>query len=95
MLKSDGHIVIVDFGLVKVFTSESEKECPGEIEERIHDPRATSRCGTVCYMAPEVLHREEYDYKADWWSLGICVYAMLQGGVRIFMLDLICIDKVL
>jgi serine/threonine protein kinase len=64
MLKSDGHIVIVDLGLLKVFgdTLESEKERPGATKE-IGEPRATSRCGTVCYMAPEVLNREEYDLR--------------------------------
>jgi serine/threonine protein kinase len=96
MLKSDGHIVIVDLGLLKVFgdTLESEKERPGATKE-IGEPRATSRCGTVCYMAPEVLNREEYDFKADWWSLGICVYAMLQGDVRMLMSDSVCTHKII
>lgn len=31
-------------------------------------------------MAPEVIHRFEYDTKADIWSLGILMYSLLTGG---------------
>jgi len=35
-------------------------------------------CGTLLYIAPEVLN-ERYDFKADVWSLGIILYLMLSG----------------
>lgn len=42
-----------------------------------------SRRGTVCYMAPEVNHLlagETYDaYKADIYSLGMCLYVLIFG----------------
>ena len=36
-------------------------------------------CGTIEYMAPEILNRTRYDEKADIWSLGILLYEMLHG----------------
>lgn len=32
-------------------------------------------------MAPEVLHSENYDYKADLWSIGAIFYEFLHGRV--------------
>ncbi len=36
-------------------------------------------CGTLEYMAPEVLQRGNYDEKVDVWALGILLYEMLHG----------------
>ena len=30
-----------------------------------------SFCGTVEYMAPEVVNRKGHDSSADWWSYGV------------------------
>lgn len=39
---------------------------------------ASTHCGTESYMACEVLQKKRYDpFKADVWSLGICLYVML------------------
>merc|ERR1712003_482871 len=37
------------------------------------------RCGTVGYVAPELLTGQDHDAKADMWSLGSVVYSMLTG----------------
>ena len=35
--------------------------------------------GTVLYMSPEILKKEEYNYKCDLWSLGIIIYRLIYG----------------
>lgn len=34
-------------------------------------------CGTPLYMAPEVLNKRAYNYKADLYSIGLIGYFML------------------
>ena len=37
---------------------------------------AQSRVGTPLYLAPELIKRQPYDYKADIWALGVLMYHM-------------------
>jgi len=39
----------------------------------------TQGVGTVVYMAPEILKGNEYNYKADLWSIGIIIYRLYFG----------------
>lgn len=36
-------------------------------------------CGTIQYMAPEILKGVGYDESVDWWSLGCMVYELTFG----------------
>lgn len=68
MLNAHGDIVLTDFGLSKV---------PLELA----DGRTGTVCGTIEYMAPEVIsERVQYDRTVDWWSLGIVIHDMLTGS---------------
>ncbi|XP_028550032.1 serine/threonine-protein kinase AtPK2/AtPK19 isoform X2 [Dendrobium catenatum] len=41
--------------------------------------RSNSMCGTVEYMAPEIILGKGHDKAADWWSVGILLFEMLTG----------------
>ncbi|KAL9919324.1 chromosomal serine/threonine-protein kinase JIL-1-like [Glossina fuscipes fuscipes] len=69
LLDDQGHIVLADFGLSKIFSSES-------------DHRANSFCGTLEYLAPEIIRPGpgSHDLAVDWWSVGVLTYELLNGA---------------
>ncbi|CAO3682576.1 unnamed protein product [Rhizopus stolonifer] len=74
LIRQDGHIVLTDFGLSKIFTQRDMDE------EGI--PLTQTFCGTAEYLAPEVLLGESYTFVVDFWSLGTLLFEMLSGIVR-------------
>ena len=70
LLDADGHIVLTDFGLSKEFS-------PQETELRTY-----SFCGTIEYMAPEVVRGGStgHNFSVDWWSVGVLTYELLTGA---------------
>ncbi|XP_048104764.1 ribosomal protein S6 kinase alpha-1 isoform X1 [Alosa alosa] len=67
LLDEEGHIKLTDFGLCK--------------EAIDHQKKAFSFCGTVEYMAPEVVNRQGHNHSADWWSYGVLMFEMLTGSL--------------
>ena len=66
VLDKDGHVVLTDFGFAKTVL-------PTE-----HN---TTRCGTLPYMAPEILRQSAvgYGFEVDWWSFGVLSFLLLTG----------------
>ena len=60
-----GHIKLTDFGLSKIVKNRVEKNY--------------TICGTIQYLAPEIIGGEGYNECVDWWSLGIIMFEMLTG----------------
>ena len=43
------------------------------------DEMAVSIVGTPSYTAPEILKGEPYDFRCDYWSLGVILFFLLSG----------------
>ncbi|KAG1684015.1 Ribosomal protein S6 kinase alpha-5 [Nymphon striatum] len=68
LLDKDGHIILTDFGLSK--------------ELLPHEKATYSTCGTIDYMAPEVVRggSSGHSMAVDWWSVGVLTYELLTGA---------------
>jgi dienelactone hydrolase len=69
MVRRDGQLKILDFGLAKLAFDETMTRMTG----------VGTTVGTVAYMSPEQARGEEVDEAADVWALGVILYEMLAG----------------
>src|SRR5262249_2924684 len=79
MLRVDGYVKILDFGLVKlteVSLTDSDLESSTLLQS---NPGLVM--GTVQYMSPEQARGKKVDARTDIWSLGIVLYELLAGRV--------------
>lgn len=66
VLDEEGHLKLTDFGLSKEGVND-------------HTTGAKSFCGTVAYLAPEMLKKSGHGKAVDWYLLGVLFYEMIIG----------------
>ncbi|XP_063226239.1 serine/threonine-protein kinase S6KL isoform X2 [Bacillus rossius redtenbacheri] len=64
LLDEECHTQLIDFGLAKWLK---------------YGAKTTTICGTLQYMAPEVMSMEPYGHAVDWWSLGVVMCCLICG----------------
>jgi serine/threonine protein kinase len=75
MLRPDGFIKIVDFGLAKL----TEEQSGDEGESTLIKTETGATVGTVTYMSPEQVRALDVDARTDIWSFGVVFYEMITG----------------
>jgi serine/threonine protein kinase len=81
ILRPDGTVKVLDFGLAKV----TDKTPSGEVFEHSQSPtldpvsRVGVVVGTAAYMPPEQARGKLVDKRADIWAFGVILYEMLTG----------------
>src|SRR5437667_6875362 len=79
MLRPDGYLKVLDFGIAKL----AEEEVPVTLAEEeavlLVETHLGSIMGTVRYMSPEQARGAQVDKRTDVWSLGVVLYEMVTG----------------
>ena len=70
VLDEQGHCKLTDFGLSKEGVTENQS--------------ASSFCGSIAYLAPEMLKKQGHGKAVDWYLLGVLLYEMLVGITPFF-----------
>jgi len=68
MLGSDGHVLLVDFGLSK----------------KTENNFAKTFCGSPAYLSPEMLEKHGVGPESDYFTLGVVIYEFLFGEPPFF-----------
>lgn len=72
MIRPDGYVKVIDFGLAKTVRPRA-----GKAERSNTLTRPGSIVGTVDYMSPEQARGGKLDHRTDLWSLGVILYELL------------------
>ncbi|HZR04801.1 MAG TPA: FlgO family outer membrane protein [Candidatus Udaeobacter sp.] len=79
MLRSDGYVKVLDFGIAKLAEKELPAAMPRDEALLLVETNLGAVLGTVRYMSPEQACGERIDQSTDIWSLGVVLYEMLTG----------------
>jgi len=79
MLRPDGYVKVLDFGIAKLAEEELPAAMPREEALLLVETNLGSVLGTVRYMSPEQACGAQVDATTDIWSLGVVLYEMVTG----------------
>src|SRR5213083_2889706 len=79
MLRPDGYVKVLDFGIAKLAEQELPMTMPKDEALLLVETNLGSILGTVRYMSPEQAYGAPVDKGTDIWSLGVVLYEMLTG----------------
>lgn len=65
LIDRNGHLKLADFGLAVMFKENS---------------RRSTICGTLDYLPPEMVERNDYNETVDIWCIGVLLYELLVGS---------------
>ena len=72
MVRPDGYVKVLDFGLVKLMEVSSDRQ-------DVANTQIGVAMGTLSYMSPEQAAGEPIDHRTDIWSLGVVLYELVTG----------------
>jgi len=79
MLRPDGYVKVLDFGIAKLAEQEMPVTIPRDEALLLIETNLGSVLGTVRYMSPEQACGAAVDKRTDIWSLGVVLYEMVTG----------------
>ena len=79
MLRPDGYVKVLDFGIAKLAEQELPATMPRDEALLLVETNLGSILGTVRYMSPEQACGGQVDKSTDIWSLGVVLYEMVTG----------------
>src|SRR6266516_4468563 len=79
MLRPDGYVKVLDFGIAKLAEQEVPITIPRDEALLMVETNLGSVLGTVRYMSPEQACGAHVDKSTDIWSLGVVLYEMVSG----------------
>ncbi len=80
MIRRDGIVKVLDFGLAKLAQTQSNRSGPEDSTRALVKTNTGVVMGTVAYMSPEQARGLPLDARTDIWSLGVVIYQMLTGS---------------
>jgi serine/threonine protein kinase/tetratricopeptide (TPR) repeat protein len=79
MLRPDGYVKVLDFGIAKLAEQELPMIMPTDEALLLVETNLGSILGTVRYMSPQQAYGAQVDKRTDVWSLGVVLYEMVTG----------------
>ncbi|MCO6509378.1 MAG: protein kinase [Aridibacter famidurans] len=83
MIRRDGLVKVLDFGIAKLTGTEEPEVDPEAVTQPYLRTQEGLVLGTVGYMSPEQARGRNLDARSDIWSLGCVLYEMV-GGKKAF-----------